>query len=392
MIHIGFDARFAGIAQGGVGRYVERVVKALGESKEHFTMTLFLQRFNWGLFSYLDERFRRVLADVPWYGWREQIALPSLFRRARCDFYHVPHFNVPLRMPCPFVCTIHDLIMWEESGARLSTHRKVVARVKERAMRAVVRRALRRAAHCIVPSRWTAGRLTSITRIAPERVTVIPEGADALMRVLSRPWEEVCARYHVALPYVLCVGSAYPHKQTTLIIDAVASLTSIHPHLHLVHAGPLHPPSFARALEGYGKNALGKRYHEVGMVPDEILTTLYRHATAYVSASRMEGFALPALEAMWHHTPVIAPASSCFPELLGDAAMYTTPGDASSIAHAINALIKSPDTRGRYAERGTILARTYQWSRHAEALLQLYHLLHGQSQTDADLTQTGADV
>ncbi len=371
-MHIGFDARFAGVAQGGVGRYVERVVNALGESKAQFIMTLFLRRSNWGLFPRLDGRFRRVLADVPWYGLKEQLVLPMVFRRAHCDGYHLPHFNVPIRMPRPFVCTLHDLIMWEETGARVSTRRKAIARVKEYGMKLVVRRALRRAAHCVVPSQWTADRIKPVTGIAPRRVMVIPEGADALARVLPRPWEEVRAQYGIDGQYVLCVGSSYQHKQTSLIIDAVASLASVHPRLHLVHAGPAHPLSFARALEEYGRSVLGNRYHEVGAVPDETLTTLYRNAVAYLSASRMEGFALPALEAMWHRTPAIVPQGSCFPEVLGDAALYTTPGDRASIAHAIDQFFKSPDTRARYAERGTIVASHYLWYRHAESLVQLY--------------------
>ncbi|MFA4873476.1 MAG: glycosyltransferase family 1 protein [Patescibacteria group bacterium] len=371
-MHIGFDARFAGIAQGGVGRYVERVVKAFGESKTQFTMTLFLRRSNWDLFPHLDGRFRRVLADVPWYGLKEQLVLPTVFRRSHCDGYHLPHFNVPLWMPRPFVCTLHDLIMWEETGARVSTRMKAVARAKEYGMKLVVRRALRRAAHCVVPSQWTADRIKPVTGIVPRRVSVIPEGADALAHVTPRPWEEVRAQYGIDSQYVLCVGSAYQHKQTSLIIDAVASLSSVHPRLHLVHAGPAHPLSFARALEEYGRNVLGNRYHEVGAVPDETLTTLYRNAFAYVSASRMEGFALPALEAMWHRTPVIVPWVSCFPEVLGDAPLYTTPGDSASIAQAIVQLLKSPDTRARCTERGTIVASQYQWSRHAESLLQFY--------------------
>src|SRR3989338_2682634 len=374
-MHIGFDARFAGIAQGGVGRYVERVVKAFGESKTQFIMTLFLRRANWDLFPNLDGRFRRVLADVPWYGWREQLVLQAIFRRAHCDGYHLPHFNVPLWMPRPFVCTLHDLIMWEETGARVSTRMKAVARAKEHGMKLVVRRVLRRAAHCVVPSQWTADRIKPVTGIAPRRVSVIPEGADALTHVTPRPWKEVNAQYGIDAPYVLCVGSAYQHKQTTLIIDAVASLISSHPLLHLVHVGPHHPLSFARELEDYGRSMLGNRYHEVGAVPDETLTTLYRNAFAYISASRMEGFALPALEAMWHRTPVIVPRLSCFPEVLGDAPLYTVSGDRAIIVYAIDQLLKSPDTSARCAERGTIVASQYQWFHHAESLLHLYTTL-----------------
>lgn len=371
-MHIGFDARFAGVAQGGLGRYVERVVKAFGESKAQFAMTLFLRRLNWDLFPHLDGRFRKVLADMPWYGWREQLVLPALLTRAHCDCYHMPHFNVPLSMPRPFVCTLHDLIMWEEAGARASTRVKAVARVKEFGMKLVVRRALRRAAHCIVPSQWTADRIKPVTGIAPRRVSVIPEGADAFAQVAPRAWDEVRGRYGIDAPYILCVGSAYQHKQTSLIIDAVASLASTHSSLHLVHVGPARPLTFAKALENYGRSVLGHRFHEAGAASDETLTTLYRQAVAYVSASRTEGFALPALEAMWHRTPVIVPMASCFPELLGDAALYTVPGDRASIAHAIGLLMESPDTRTRHAERGTILAAQYLWSRHAESLLQLY--------------------
>lgn len=371
VLHLGFDARFAGVAQGGVGRYVEEVVKALAKTNEQFLVSLFIRKTNWGLFA-LDNRFKKVLIDVPWYGWREQIEMPKLFRQARCDVYHIPHFNVPLCMPRPFVCTLHDLIMWERGDERDTTRTHLVSRMKALAMKAVVRHALKNGEVCIVPSQWSAGRIEQVTGVKPKRIEVVHEGAETMSRVQAVEWETVENRFHLQKPYVLTVGNVYRHKNIPSVIDALASLHETFPSLHHVHAGPEHPKEFHEEIVSYGREKLGDRFHHAGNVTDEELAALYCNTSLFIAPSHIEGFALSALEAMSLGAPVIAARAHCFPEILGDAARYAPAGDVHALAYAISELLTDAGERAELGERGRIHAEQYTWEKHASSLMRIY--------------------
>ena len=57
----------------------------------------------------------------------------------------------------------------------------------------------------------------------------------------------------------------------------------------------------------------------------ERLQALYSNAFCFVFPTLNEGFGYPPLECMRHGTPVIAPAISSLPELLGDAVLWADP-------------------------------------------------------------------
>jgi glycosyltransferase involved in cell wall biosynthesis len=364
----------AGVTQGGIGRYVEEVVRALARTNEEFRISLFVRKANWDLFE-LDSRFQKVLADIPWYGVREQFEIPGVFRRAGCDLYHVPHFNVPLRMPRPFVFTLHDLIMWERGEERDTTRSPIVSKIKSGAMKAVVRNALKRCAACVAPSQWVAGRIQPVTGVKPKRVEVVHEGAETLGRVRSAAWEAIASRFQLHKPYVLTVGNVYAHKNIPMVIDAISLLQEKFPLLHHVHAGPAHPKKFYDEVVRYGTVKLSARFHHVENVSDEELAALYRHAVCTITPSRMEGFALPALEAMSLGTPVIAAQAHCFPELLGNAARYVPVDDVRALAEAIAELLTDEGKRAEFAGRGKIQAAHYTWAKHAEKVFGLYQSL-----------------
>src|SRR5262245_38713282 len=101
---IGIDARLYGPQQGGLGRYVEQLILHLEKLETTgIEFVIFLRRKNWDSYSPARPNFRKVLADIPWYGWKEQMLLPRIFHNEKLDLLHVPHWNVPLSYNEPFI-------------------------------------------------------------------------------------------------------------------------------------------------------------------------------------------------------------------------------------------------------------------------------------------------
>ena len=76
-----------------------------------------------------------------------------------------------------------------------------------------------------------------------------------------------------------------------------------------------------------------------GFVPDEDLVFLYSRAYALVLPSLLEGFGLPAVEAMACGTPVISSRAGSLPEVVGEAGVYFDPTDVGSMAGAIRSFL-----------------------------------------------------
>jgi glycosyltransferase involved in cell wall biosynthesis len=123
----------------------------------------------------------------------------------------------------------------------------------------------------------------------------------------------------------------------------------------------------------------GALVHLENVAADE-LRTLYAHAEAFVFPSFAEGFGYPPVEAMAAGTPVIASDIPTHRWVLGDAALYCDPYDASSTAAAIHRVVagdESPALRAQLIARGHVRARQYALDHCAAQWLNLLDRLHG---------------
>src|SRR5438067_8407894 len=121
------------------------------------------------------------------------------------------------------------------------------------------------------------------------------------------------------------------------------------------------PPSMAGAVQ-------------LGRVVDEELADLYSAASCLVFPSRYEGFGLPCLEAMSCGCPVAAFRNSSIPEVVGDAGMLVTDGDAAALGEAAAAMIGQ---RERWSRSGVQRARKFSWDRTAQETISTYETLLG---------------
>ena len=240
---------------------------------------------------------------------------PSALARSRnADVFHSPWMDgAMLHSPCPMVVTIHDLAALK----RRSEHLRGGLRLRLRHL------AVQRAARVIVPTEAVAGDAIAHLRLAPERIVVIPEAADASMYPRTpEAIAEVRVRFGLPERFLVWVGGLQhpdPGKH-------VAKLAAARRELPLVLVGSTRP--WAHELPDVILT---------GQVSDEQLAAIYSGAHALMLSCKDEGFGLPAVEALACGTPVVACESPALREVLGERASFVAPGDMPGLIAAAQA-------------------------------------------------------
>jgi len=162
-------------------------------------------------------------------------------------------------------------------------------------------------------------------------------------------------------PFLLCVGAVDARKNVDGILYGLKRAQELvhNRQLVLVWAGPLTRPERIE-LDGLSKSrGLSPSVIPVGLIGDEDLAALYRHATGLVFASRREGFGFPVVEAMASGCPVITSNRSAMVEVADGAAVMVDPDDTGAIADAMVLLYGNEAERQRLRRTGLERARQF---------------------------------
>jgi glycosyltransferase involved in cell wall biosynthesis len=262
-------------------------------------------------------------------------SLPRLLRRLRPELAHFQH-ALPLGFRGRAVVTLHDLSFERDPSA--------MGRLDRATFKLVVPRAARRAQHVLVVSERTKRDVVELYGIAPEKVTVTPNGVDEAFSPAANDGAE--------RRYLLFVGAIQRRKDPLAALEAARAVG-----LPLVVAGPEKEPDLARELRAGGAELRG-------YVSTAELAELYRAAAALVLPSRYEGFGLPVVEAMASGTPVVVSHDPALRELAGDAAAQ---GDdlAAMVADAL-------EHRDRLVAAGLERATLFSWVETARRTAEVY--------------------
>lgn len=364
---IGIDARMyqKGL---GIGRYIGELIMNLEKLDTENEYVLFLRKENWNMYHPRSKRFRKVLADIPWYGWKEQIFFPYIIRREHVDLMHFPHFTVPFLYRDPFVVTIHDIIMQkmpQSSRRAATTLHPFFYTVKYVIYTAILKSAIHRTCAVLTVSKTTKQDLVSILHAKEANIIVTYEGSPQPLQTTKQPTD-------IVKPFFLTVGSAYPHKNLDVLLLAWKQMCSRDAcvyHLILCGQDDHFTRNFCQKIKEMG---LERYVHHVGLVSDEELAWLYQNAVALIAPSLEEGFGLPAVEALTYGTPVLASRIPIFQEILGQAALYFDPKNPRELIERIDSNIADPLFRKRQKEIGLMTIARYQWETTARETLSAY--------------------
>lgn len=198
----------------------------------------------------------------------------------------------------------------------------------------------------------------------PSRVTVSLNGVD---HDVFQPDPSVARD---ADHLVTLASADVPIKGLDVLIDALAVLKSRGASPKLTVVGRLREGPAKQALT---RSGLMDRVEFVSGLSQDALIALYRRATIFVSASRFEGFGLPAAEAMACGAPVIVSDGGALPEVAGEAGVVTPAEDAGALADALYEVLSDAGRRAQMSKASADRARAaFRWDLHAEAAIQLY--------------------
>jgi len=362
------DATAVPADRGGVGRYVDGLIAALGGLDADLAVAS--QRSDVERYGRLAPHAQVVsgptaIAHRPARLAWEQTGLPLLAQQVGADVIHSPHYTMPLRAGKPVVVTLHD--------ATFFTEPELHASVKGGFYRSATRTSLRRATRCIVPSKATRDELVRLLDGDPTRIDVAYHGVDTGLFHPPTDAERTRVSDRLGLhghPYVAFLGMLERRKNVPNLVRGWARAVD----------GTDSPP--ALVLAG------GRGWDEevdaaIAEVPSHLrivrpgylrfvdLPGFLGGAEVVAFPSRAEGFGLPVLEAMACSAPVLTTSQLSLPEVGGDAVAYVEM-DADSIAEGLRGLLDDPERRRSLREAGHARAREFTWESSAEAHLASY--------------------
>lgn len=402
------DARMYGLEHAGIGRYIVNLIQELkrlktkdtsevvasstsSEVEETVEFCLLVRKSKLGeIKKEVGDFFRLVVVDAAHYSIKEQFLLPIQLFKLKPDLVHFPHFNVPIFWWGKQVVTIHDLIKHESRGAETTTRWPFFYWFKYLNYRFLVWLAIKRAAKIIVPSQWWQKELIRRYRLSSNKVVVTYEGVDKKFKVRQKIIQKTLKKFNVKRPFLLYVGSLYPHKNVERLVEAVASFSN-RSNGDRIDSNKLEENSdnsrislvivcgrsvfYDRFKKKIKRMKAEKLVNLAGFVPDKDLSVLYSEAEAFVFPSLLEGFGLPGLEAMARGCPVAASNSSCLPEVYGAAALYFDPLDIKDMVEKILEVTRNTSTRNRLVKKGHEQVKKYSWQKMAKETLHVYSSL-----------------
>lgn len=386
---IGIDARFYGPIGKGLGRYTQEIIDNIilinnDQDKSYFNFVIFLSPDNFDELTIKDDRVKKVLIDIPWYSWQEQLIFPWYIWKEKLDLMHFPHFNIPIFTPVKFVMTLHDLILTHFPTMRATTKSRAIYYFKNFAYRLVLKIAIFRAKKIIAVSKFTKQDIMHKFKIKEKKIEVTYEGIANLRKgrdslfVAKLNSDEIFEHYHLGKNFLLYVGNAYPHKNLSMLLRAFSNLHQNNPDLKLVLVGKedyfyRQTKDYAKSLNLWQPNNINNPVVFPGYVPDAQLELMYQKAKAYVFPSLYEGFGLPPLEAMANGCPVLSSDRASLPEILGSAAIYFNPEDEADVLTKIIKVLNDKDLQDELKEKGFKQVKLYNWWECANQTLQIYH-------------------
>jgi glycosyltransferase involved in cell wall biosynthesis len=365
-VHFGIDSHSAEREGEGNSTYSRNLISALFAVGGDHDFALFAANPDHAFYRTVSPRGRsRVIRVVQGKGLaRLGWGLGRAASRERVDGLHV-QYTAPRGYRGPLVVTVHDL-----GFLHVPESFPLALRV---ALRVLVPWSMARASRIITDSEFSRRDILARYAIRPEKIAVIPLGADA--RFHPRESGEILSvlgRYGLRPGFFFSLGRLNRRKNLERLLQAYARVRT---------GGRLEAPLVVGGKLDYGVREIFRRAQMsgeasgvrlAGLIADEDLPAFYGAAACFVYPSLFEGFGLPVLEAMACGTPVVASNRTALPELVGDAGLSVDPESVEALAQAMTRILADTDLSADLRRRGLARSRQFSWRETAERTLAVY--------------------
>jgi glycosyltransferase involved in cell wall biosynthesis len=285
----------------------------------------------------------------------QHLVLPALAKLHGADVVIYPNNYVPSLSFQPSLAIVQNMFL---------AHPDQAAGRARAVYRTYMRWLIMLRAHSVVAVSSAMAR--ELERVAPRLAGGVHVVYPALDIEFFRSAAQV--RHDIDQPYLLAVGTVWPHRDFELAIRALAR--SPLPH-RLVVAGAA-PSGETDRLRQLAKDlGVGRRLQFLGVVSPSLMPRWYGGASALVATSKRESFGMSVAEAMASRTPVVAVRRTVYEETVGDAGLLIDPTPEALAAAMVQ--VTEPTTRQQLIAKGDERVAMFNFSRYANQLVALCH-------------------
>lgn len=368
-MHIGIDGNLLCGKKTGMGTVVFNILK-YWKADANTKITVFSPEP-------LDEAFQKLIelngikvktcGRVNYFKW-EQIVLPSNVKIENVDILWCPYNTAPIKVSCPVVVTVHDLIYMT---ATLKSSPSMYKKAGILYRRNIVPLAVRKAKRIITISQFAKREICDYFPLAEDKIEVVYNSADINVKGLEKQEQKrFFEENNICTPYILGFGSLESRKNSMGLIRAYCQMSDdIKKKYQLVLFG----------FRGYEKSEEFKYLKEntinnvvvLEYVSEEEKNTLYRNSKMFVFPTFSEGFGIPILEAFANSTPVITSNVTAIPEVAGNAAILINPTKINEICEAIERIIKEDNLAQGLVKKGKLQLQKFDWRRTSKEVMEI---------------------
>jgi len=287
------------------------------------------------------------------------------------DVWLTDGHNGALRVPEPTVVHIQEAT-WRHDSTRPLLQPWFIDQYERNS-----RRAVESATAVITPSSSSRQQILDEYGFDPGGVYMVPLGVDLALFRPGRPGAEdiiELAGGDPRAPYVLFVSSLSPRKNLAALKAAMNGLARRGlPHSLVIVASPSPDRYDWKEMAAEAATDLPDfpgRVVFLGTLSDVELAAVTAGAAVFCLPSLMEGFGLPALEAMACGVPVVVSDRGSLPEVVGEAGVVTEP-TPDALEASIHDVITSPSRMEELRRAGLARALEFSWRATAAGWLKV---------------------
>ncbi len=371
-IKIAYDAKRAFANFTGLGNYSRTVIGTMAAlyPDNHYLLMTPRERENPRMDAILmRENVETVTPASTFDKW-----FPSLWRSATmveslsncgADIYHGLSNEIPLlKMSCPSVVTIHDLI-WRKVPQDYSA-------IDRRLYEFKYRNSAKQATRIIAISECTKRDIVNDWNIDPAKIDVIYQGCDAIFSkaVTLDDRQRVRSKYNLPQRYIIAVGTIQSRKNQLLAIKALEGLPKDVSLIVVGSADEKYQQEIDREITA---RRLDNRVRQLRNVPFDDLPALYHCAEFSSYTSRYEGFGIPIIESLSVSTPVIGCTGSCLEEAGGPGGLFVAPDDVDGYVTAARKILDERSFRDQLASKGSRYVKRFNPTDFATSIMKTYN-------------------